>query len=59
MGVEMLVFIGVGAYVGNLLDKKYVQYAPYMTALCSVLGLVVSFYMIFKRLYMMSKEEEK
>ncbi len=49
IATQMLVIIGVFAYLGNYLDGYYQTSIPWLTALFSLLGVGIAMYQIIKQ----------
>ena len=50
MAVQLFVLIGVGAFLGQLLDKRFATAKPYFTILLILLFTGVFFYRLVKDL---------
>lgn len=50
IGFQLAATIGVGVFIGYELDKWQKTSQPYYTIGCSILFLVVGFYVMFKEL---------
>lgn len=48
MVTTMGVMLALGAWVGKKLDAYYMTERPYLTILCVVLALFLSFYLVLK-----------
>ena len=58
LAFQMLVLIGGGAYLGIYLDEKN-QTKPVWTVIFSLLGVALSFYTLYKSLYLMEKHSKQ
>ncbi|MDG1913269.1 MAG: AtpZ/AtpI family protein [Crocinitomix sp.] len=48
MAIQMGLTIGVGAYIGTLLDAHYQNAKPIWTIILSLLGVAVSLYLLIR-----------
>lgn len=54
VGLQMLIGVGLGVYVGNWLDRKY-GWAPWGVFACTMLGLAGGMYLLIKDAIRMNK----
>lgn len=59
MGFQMAIIIGGFGYLGVQVDKNFEKIQPYGAAFLSLLGVFVSFYLLFKELKSMDLDGEK
>lgn len=59
IGIEMAVIIGLFAFSGDWLDKKYTNLSPLFTVVLSLFGVFLSLYNVIKRVNAISKEDEE
>lgn len=58
LGLELTIPIGLGAIIGWQLDKKY-DSDPTWLIVCSLIGIVVGFYIFFKTVLNIEKNKKK
>jgi len=56
IGIQMAVIIIAFAYLGNYLDHKWLTKTPYWTAGLLLLGVIISFVVVFRALKKMNNE---
>lgn len=54
--MQMVVLVVLGLFAGNWLDKKFETEKPYYTIILTFLGILISFYFIYK---MITDEKNK
>ena len=55
VGLQMLVGVGLGIFVGNWLDRKY-GWSPWGMFVCTMLGLAAGMYLLIKDAIRMNKD---
>lgn len=50
IGLQMMVIIAGFAFLGHYLDQKWAFKSPWMTIVCSLIGIGISMYQIIKSL---------
>ncbi len=55
IGIQMLVFIVGGAYLGKYLDSKLQLETPWMTILFSLIGVFAGLYLVLKEVSNLNK----
>jgi len=58
LGFQMAITIGLGAWGGNYLDKKYENEKPIYTIILILLSIAIALYQVIREVNKLTKEEE-
>jgi F0F1-type ATP synthase assembly protein I len=59
LGFQMAITIGLGAWAGTYLDRRFQTDKPYYTISIILVAIFISMYQIIRDVIIMSKEEEE
>ena len=59
VGFQMAITIGLFAWLGDYLDKKYQTEKPYYSIACILVGIAIALYQVIKEVISMSNNDKK